>query len=375
MTTSPSVLSRRLYDDLADRGQVTRQWAAALHAVPRHAFVPETIYRHERGRGGNDLVPVRRAEQPDEWLNLVYADQPVNTQVNNGRPEPDGTGREVTSSSSQPTVVAQMLDELSPRPGERILEIGSGTGWNAAVLAYLVGAENVTTVEIDPAVAAHARAALDTNGYGEVTTIVGDGGAGWPPGAPYGRVIATVGVAAIPYAWVAQTAPDGRIVAPLTGSYQPPGIVALVRHGDGTASGRLAGPAAFMPLRAQHVPRITSGHYPGPAERTSTTYLHPHRYAGDRAAMTAIGLRVTGVVRVWQPAGTLGVLWLYAPETRSWATVELLDQPPYPVEQAGPRQLFDEVAAAYQWWCDTGRPDVGDWLVTVTPEGQRIERG
>jgi protein-L-isoaspartate O-methyltransferase len=335
--------------------------------------MPELIYRHERGRPGNDLVPLRRSEHPDGWLDLVYADAPVNTQVDDGHPAVDGTGWEVTSSSSQPAVVGEMLAELCLLPGERVLEIGTGTGWNAALLAYTVGARNVTTVEIDPVVADHARAALDATGYDKVTTITGDGALGWADGAPYDRVIATAGVVRVPYAWVEQCIPEGYIVAPLTGSYQPPGIVTLVCDYDGTASGRLAGPAVFMELRAQRDPRGHPEQLAVAAPQQSATDLHPHRFAGDRDAATAIGLRVAGIHKVWQPAGKLGTLWLYGADECSWASVQLLDKPPYPVEQAGPRQLFDEVAAAYRWWCDAGKPAVSDWLVTVDPRGQRIE--
>jgi protein-L-isoaspartate O-methyltransferase len=372
MTEQPEVLSRRLLDSLADNGAVTRQWAAAMASVPRHQFMPDVLYRHERGRAGNDLVPVRRDDEPDRWLELVYSDTSITTQVNDGHPDADGTGFESTSSSSQPTVMAGMLHELGAQPGERVLELGTGTGWNAALLAHTVGADRVTTVEVDAAVAAHARAALDANGYGAVTTVIGDGAAGWPAGAPYDRMIATVGVAAIPYPWVEQTAPEGRIVAPLTNRYRSPGVAALVRHGDGTASGRLAGPAAFMSLRAEREPRISGREFGGPPEHKSRTDVHPHRLAGNRDAAVAIGFRVAGISWMWESVGKLGTLWFYGSDGQSWASVELLDQRPYPVEQAGPRRLFDEVEAAHQWWLEAGEPAVGDWLVTVTPSGQEI---
>ncbi len=367
------MLSRRLLHDLSDQGEITDRWAAALHTVPRHRFVPDVIYLHERGRPGNDLVPLRRADDPGRWLELVYSNEAINTQVNDGHPAPDGTGFEVTSSSSQPSVVAGMLAELDPQPGQRVLEIGTGTGWNAALLAHTVGADNVTTVEIDPTVAAHARAALDATGYGAVTTIVGDGALGWPDGAPYDRAISTVGVTTVPYPWVDQTTPGGRIVVPLTNSYHSPGVVVLTRHDDGTASGRLAGPASFMTLRAAREPRVNGADFTAPAIAKSTTDLHPHRVAGNRDAATAIGLRVTGIWWSWQTTGDLGKLWLYAPDTRSWASLELRTHPPYPVEQAGPRQLWDDVTGAYRWWLESGEPTVTDWLVTVGPDGQRIE--
>jgi protein-L-isoaspartate(D-aspartate) O-methyltransferase len=373
VTDQPELLSQRLVDDLVGHGEIVERWAALLHAVPRHRFIPDLIYRHERGKPGNDLVPLHRADEPGTWLELVYSDIPVNTQVDNGEPASDGGGFEVTSSSSQPSVVAAMLAELDAMPGERVLEIGTGTGWNAALLAHVVGAGNVTTIEIDPDVAAHAQAALPATGYGAVTTVVGDGMAGWPRGAPYDRVISTVGIAVIPYAWVEQTRPGGRIVAPLINSYRSPGLVVLTRHRDGTASGRLAGPAAFMGPRAEREPRVRGSEFVDPPEARSVTDLHPHHVTGNRAAAIAIGFRVRGVSWAWQPAGALGTLWFYAPQGRSWASLELLEQPPYPVEQAGPRRLWDEVTDAYQWWLDAGEPGVQDWSVTVDHEHQRME--
>jgi protein-L-isoaspartate O-methyltransferase len=268
-----------------------------------------------------------------------------------------------------------MLDELRPHPGQRVLEIGTGTGWHAALLAHLVGAEYVTSVEVDPVVAERARAALDSAGYGKVTVITGDGAAGHPERAPYDRVIATVGVARVRYPWVEQTRPGGRLVVPLTGGYQPPGVVALTAHGDGTASGRLARPADFTALRGQpgrHRPAIHTVLDDVPDERETSTDVHPWHLAGDRDAATAIGQRITGIRRVWQPTGALGTLWLYAAESRSWASLELLDQPPYPVRHAGPRPLFDEVIQVYRWWRDTGEPATNQWLVTVTAERQTL---
>lgn len=373
MSDQTEVLSRRLTEQLIGEGRISERWAAAMCAVPRHQYIPDAIYLHEDHRGGNDLRPLHRQTHPDRWLDLVYSDTSINTQVDDGHPDQDGAGREITSSSSQPTVVAEMLAELGPQPGDRVLEIGAGTGWNAALLAHEVGPEQITTIEIDPSVAAGARAALDTNGYGAVTLIVGDGAAGWPDRAPYDRVIGTAGVTAIPYAWVKQTVPGGRIVAPIRNTYQPPGIAVLTRHHDGTATGRLAGPAAFMALRAQREHRIRSTEFPDPPELKSTTDLHPSHVAGNRHAATAIGLQLPGVRWVWQPAGNLGTLWLYARASRSWASVNLLETPPYPVEQAGPRRLAEEVEEAYRWWQQAGEPKISDWLITVDRHGQRIE--
>ncbi|MBV9314017.1 MAG: protein-L-isoaspartate(D-aspartate) O-methyltransferase, partial [Pseudonocardia sp.] len=151
--------------------------------VPREWFIPDVIYGHgETDQFGNDLYPVSKLDQPERWWDLVRADDAVITQVDDGHPSPAGTGYELTSSASTPTLVAEMLVVLDPRPGERVLEIGTGTGWNAALLASALGAGNVTSVEVDPTVATHARSALDRAGFSAVTVITGEGLDGWPAG-------------------------------------------------------------------------------------------------------------------------------------------------------------------------------------------------
>jgi protein-L-isoaspartate(D-aspartate) O-methyltransferase len=342
----------------------------AVEAVPRHLFVPDTIWQVDDSLGGR-LVPLRRDEFPDRWLRHVYGDEAVETQVDDGRPAADGTGWEVTSSSSQPSVMVQMLRALDIEPGMRVLEIGTGTGWNAALLAQRVGASNVTTIEIDPGVAAHARAVLDRTGFGQVTSVVGDGTDGWAAGAPYDRVIATAGASSVPWAWAAQTVRGGRLVVPVTNTYQPLGIVAFDVDGQ-RATGRIGRPADFMGLRSQRTQRVPGGG--GRADQVGTTDLHPYEWAGRRNGATGVGIRLgNGIHRTYEPiTDDSGVLWLRDPVNDSWASVDTGVGPPYAVEQAGGRRLFDEVAAAYRWWVDAGSPAVSDWLVTVAPAGQAI---
>jgi protein-L-isoaspartate(D-aspartate) O-methyltransferase len=240
---------------LAEKGEITSRWAEAMRGVPRHLFLPTVIYRFDRQLPGNDMVPVHRDTDLEQWLRRAYTNAPVTTQVDDGHPPPDGIGWEVTSSCSQPSVVAGMLEELQLEPGMRVLEIGTGTGWNAALLASVAGGANVTSIEIDPAVAARAHAALTATGHDQITLIVGDGALGWPDAAPYDRVIATVGSVNIPYPWIAQTRPGGRVIAPVTNHYHPAGLARLIVAPDATATGTFGAPVDFMDLRAQRHPR------------------------------------------------------------------------------------------------------------------------
>ncbi|MFD0734780.1 methyltransferase, FxLD system [Planotetraspora mira] len=178
-------LRHALVDRLREQGAVrTAGVEAALRAVPRHLFAP--------------TVPLEEA----------YADEVILTKH-------DETGRPI-SAASQPSVVAMMLERLQAEPGRRILEIGAGTGYNAALLAHLTGDDgHVVTIDLDEDIVDGARAALAAVDCRNTRVILGDGALGHPDGAPYDRVIATVGAWDLPPAWLEQLAPDGRLVVPM----------------------------------------------------------------------------------------------------------------------------------------------------------------
>ena len=184
------------------------------------------------------LAVPRERFLPGRPLEQVYRDEAILT-----RRDPSGAPM---SSSSQPAMMALMLERLQLAPGQRVLEIGAGTGYNAAVLSTIVGPGRVVSVELDPATAAEARAALA--GY-DVEVVTADGRQGWAAGAPYDRMIVTASAEAVPRAWYDQLAEGGIVVVPLrTGGGQAQAIPVLRKDGAGFRSvSVLCG--SFMPLR------------------------------------------------------------------------------------------------------------------------------
>jgi protein-L-isoaspartate(D-aspartate) O-methyltransferase len=156
----------------------------ALHAVERHLFVPDATLEEAYD---NDIVVTKRG--------------------------PDG---QVLSCLSQPSIVALQLEQTQVRPGHRVLEIGAGTGYNAALLAQLAGPSGrVTAIDVDTDIIEQAADRLAAAGVGNAEVVLGDGALGHPGGAPFDRIVAAVGAYGIPEAWLDQLAPGGRLVVPV----------------------------------------------------------------------------------------------------------------------------------------------------------------
>lgn len=215
-------LRARLVRELRARGDLrSPRIIAAFERVPRHLFLPQWA--------------------PED----VYTDRSIAIKLD---------GEVPLSSSSQPAIMAAMLEMLALREGEHVLEIGTGSGYNAAMLAELAGPNgSVTTIDIDAELVAAARRRLDETGYARVRTVVGDGAEGDPSGAPFDAIIATVGVDRIPPPWKAQLRMRGNLVAPLTIRKQQK-VVGYERMPDGLEA-FAAIDAAFIMLRGPWVTR------------------------------------------------------------------------------------------------------------------------
>ncbi|MGH3376948.1 MAG: methyltransferase domain-containing protein, partial [Actinoallomurus sp.] len=226
------------------------EWSQVVERVPRELFVGDRFLR-AIDTNGPRWQEVSRSSLPiEEWLGLIYSDQTLVTQVGGAAGELVGPP---TSSSTMPGLVVRMLEDSGIRDGHRVLEIGTGTGYSTALLSERLGAERVTSIEVDPGVAGRARQALEAAGY-TPTLVNGNGLDGYPTGLPYDRIIATCSVKAVPPAWLRQVRAGGNILTTLFGSLNAYGYVRLVVDDDGSARGRfLPGTVSFMPARA-HVP-------------------------------------------------------------------------------------------------------------------------
>jgi protein-L-isoaspartate(D-aspartate) O-methyltransferase len=181
----------------------------AMENVPRHLFVPEGLRRS------------------------AYADEPL----------PIGEGQTI----SQPYIVAYMTEALDLRGGERVLEIGTGSGYQTAVLAEIAG--EVFSVELIESLSLRAREALRAMGYGNIQFRVGDGSGGWPEAAPFDAVIVTAAAARVPEALEGQLAPSGTLVIPVGTDFQE--LLRIRRKKKGLKREKLLA-VRFVPLVGAH---------------------------------------------------------------------------------------------------------------------------
>lgn len=201
----------RLVAHLRRQGIASERVLQAIARVPRDVFVDEE-YRH-----------------------LAFADEAL----------PLGWGQTI----SQPSVVAATLEALDVREGQATLEVGAGSGYQAALLAEL-GAR-VTSVERNPQLAAQARRACRLLGYDAVEVVDGDGSLGWPAGAPYDGMVVAAAVPAVPPPLLDQLAPNGRLVLPV-GGRDGQQLVVVSRGAGGAIRERSLGPVRFVPLVGAH---------------------------------------------------------------------------------------------------------------------------
>ncbi len=362
-----AALRRALADRLAAGGSLrTEQWRQAVEAVPRHEVLRGGFF--DRSGDAWRSVPA----DTDGWLERCYADESLVTQIAGTVVPGDIHGeilREPTSSSTLPSLVVRMLEDLRVEDGDRVLEIGTGTGYSTGLLCHRLGDGLVTSVEVDAEVSRRAGDGLAACGYFP-ELVVGDGLAGHRDGAPYDRLVATCGVRELPHTWVGQTRPGGTILATVCGWMHASELARLTVGDEGVARGRfLGGQVSFMLARPQlppplgMLPDLESGEERPARLGADVLDDWDARFVAQLAAPRTQRLSLT-------PAGTTQHV-LVDVEAGAWAALTQ-DGEQWTVRQGGPGRLWDEVEDHLLRWRADGSPDLGRFEIVVTPEGQRI---
>jgi protein-L-isoaspartate(D-aspartate) O-methyltransferase len=329
----------------------------AFLTVPRHRLLETFYYRDQTGASttvDHDPEHPRR-----DHLELIYAATALATRRVNGMP---------VSSTSLPSLMAQMLELLELGDGLRVLEIGAGTGYNAALMAEIVGDQHlVTTVDVQADVVAQTRRLLARAGYPQIQVRFGDGFDGVAAQRPFDRIVATVGCSDLSPHWAEQLADDGVMLIPLEHAGGHP--LVRVRKDHGVLSGQVVQWTGFMPVRGPlHIEDLWPLGYicPDPGEiacaaelgpRLATTGPDGSRELSDdetgllfflgladrRAFHGPNGPGLNAVFDGWADAGADGIWW--------WKDAALA------------REL-DRYARD---WDALGRPGVGDYRVSFRP--------
>lgn len=380
LNTTAVKLRQQLADQLA-AGDCLRspEWRAAVEDVPRHEFL-RRFYTENLGPGVTSWTPIS-AELVglSEWLTIAYSDQTLVTQFDE-RPLAEGDHEPVsnanpTSSSTLPSLVVRMLEDLDVRDDMSVLELGTGTGYSTALLCHRLGDKNVTSVETDHDVADRARIALASCGY-YPRLLTEDGRRGYAGPAPYDRTIATFGVRSVPSAWVEQTRPGGLIVTTLRGWMRSLGLVRLTAEGGGRAEGRfVAADASFMIAR-QQAASASMGMIPTSDEgETRETRFGSELFSKPESGFVA-QLAMPNA-RVFTMPDDSGIEHTYVldAENESFAVLTHRGNGEWTVRQGGTFGLWDDLEESIDEWHAAGSPPPTEFGVTVTPGEQRVWLG
>jgi methyltransferase of ATP-grasp peptide maturase system len=341
----------------------------AVAAVPRELFLGEAVFRPS----GTGWEPVRRAEAGEEaWLRMAYADRTWVTQVE-GRDAADVNGQVSggpTSSATLPSLVARTLQVAELRPGQRVLEVGTGTGYSTAVLCRHLGAGNagnagnIVSVEYDPGVAARAAGNLRAAGCAP-TLAVGDGLQGCKEHADYDAIVATCAVRTLPPSWFWQLNDGGSITTTVSGWMHAAGLIRLVLDDEGIARGHFTADTVTYMLARPHErpPAPLFFRLDGDTRRTRLDPRLLEDWAGRFVAQLAAPsaeLLTTGTGPVLRDVATGSQAWTESDGGHST------------VHQHGPLRLWDQVESALAQWQEAGAPPLTGFGMTATPFEQTV---
>ncbi|HEU0090143.1 MAG TPA: methyltransferase domain-containing protein [Pseudonocardiaceae bacterium] len=367
----------RLIDKISAQGDLrSPQWREALLAVPRHLFVPHYYLQDTSTRPARWI----RHEPGDEeairgWLELVYSPTTLITDL---AEYADRGVQMPVCSSTKPDLMIRMLEALDLRAGHRVLEIGTGTGYNAALLTHRLGDRNVCSVDIDPALIAVARERLAQLGY-HPTLAARDGAEGMAEHAPFDRIIATCALRAFPASWMYQLRPGGRALVHLEGPLGAGNLLALRRDADqpGVQGRFLPWWGCFMARRTKA--GSTTGS-PRPVRTTEPpsiriTPLNPAHVDGTQMFpfLAQLHLPPDMYRAIYLTDDDTPVTYL-ASSDGSWCEITRTPDATghYTVREAGPSPLWAGIETAWAQWTDLTAPAWHEFGLTATPMTHHI---
>lgn len=354
-----SALRNRLVETLIARGALHEQrWISAFRTVPRERFVDQfTAVDAQRGQ----LIEHTLTRGEQTALEAIYTDSSLLTQFDAG-----GTA---SSSSTAPSLMASMLEQLDARPGHRVLEVGTGTGYNAALLSHALGSAAVTSVDIHRDLVEQAAGRLGELGFAP-TVAVADGRAGAPQHGPYDRIIATCGMARVPAAWLSQLSPNAVVVLNL-------GFGLAVLHGGPNGlSGRFVEQAAFMSARTHATEASLTGRDVVAATSDDERETHdapgiaPETFLNPAVAfLRTLHYPHLHYVLTSDHDGT-SAYHLYDPSRQAWTRATLVGERATVATHG--RDLWNELHQLVTSWNEHGRPNLNRYGLTVQPDRTHV---
>lgn len=343
----------QLADQLVATGDITDPaWAAAVAAIPRHRLVPISYVQDQDGAWTEHAMT-------GGTLAAAYSTHTLVTHLRSGQ---------AVSSSTKPDLMLRMLEMLEVRDGHRVLEIGTGTGYNAALLTHRLGDLNVYSVDVDPTLVETARRRLAEIGR-HPHLAARDGAEGWPDHAPFDRIIATCSIPAVPPAWTRQLQPGGLLLADIKLGPAAGNLIRLRRLNDRLEGRFTARWASFMPMRAN--PDV------GPPAPRSALAADGRSRATDAPAQPWNSHREAWMLACLRLPNDVGYGYRLDPTTSapraarltasdgSWCEVGL-DSGSGQVLEAGPTPLWPHVEDAITEWRRSGQPSWEQFGLAVT---------
>lgn len=369
---SSQALRRRLADELAAGGHLrSAGWRAAVESVPREIFVPDYFRFQPMTDKPAAWYPVH-ADGCEGALAEIYSDDSLVTQLDGTR-RPGDVGGPVTgtptSSATMPSLVVRMWEHLLVDDGNEVLEIGTGSGYSAALGCARLGDDLITSVDVDDSLTAAAGHALATAGYKpRLGTLDAVRAVPEPTRNGYDRVIATCALRGVPRSWIARA--GALILVTLTGWLDASALVRLEVTGEGYAAGHLLDdPATFMPARVHAAPGISEISATADNEETRATTLEPGSQS-ERIPRLLMQLAVPGVQHAISGLDDEPIDYFVDVTDGSYAILAGGE-----VRQGGPNRIWDNFEHSIDVWREAGAPDITAFAVQIDPDGEFVALG